>query len=94
MTREKFFALVTSRGVYGIGFYKRDKTYRRMGARLGVTKYVTGVGKSYKDEDHNLVTVYDMNKRGYRSIKLDSITYIKHRGNYLYLEPQSTSKGK
>ena len=54
-----------------------------MQCRLGVVKYVNGIGMSYKPEDYNLITVYDMQfashsnpQKAYRSINLDGVIKI------------------
>ena len=61
-------------------FVKRsDGTTRVMNYRLGVTKHLKGGNQGYSPKQHNLITVYEMNK-GYRSIPLDGIVSIS-KGN-------------
>lgn len=48
--------------------------------RFGVTKGVTGVGMAFNPDDYNLITVFDMNKNGFRSINLDGILMLRVHG--------------
>ena len=65
----KFFTVV---------FRKKDGTLRKMNCRLGVTKHLKGGTKGY--DKSNLVTVYDIVKKGYRTVNLDTLEEIKARG--------------
>ena len=63
--------------VFGVQFVKRTTgEVRKMSARLGVRKYVTGEGLKFSPIKKNLVTVFDMNKKGYRMIPLDGLTNL------------------
>jgi hypothetical protein len=76
MVKGKFFT---------IEFIKNDGTIRKMNARLGVNKYVNGKGKKFNDDDYNLMTVYDVKKKEYRSFKLDKLKSIKFKGETIIL---------
>jgi len=76
MVKGKFFT---------VEFTKNDGTIRKMNARLGVNKYVTGKGKKFNDDNYNLVTVYDLKKKEYRSFKLDRVKTIKFKGETINL---------
>jgi hypothetical protein len=76
MVKGKFFT---------VEFTKNDGTIRKMNARLGVNKYVTGKGKKFNDDNYNLVTVYDLKKKEYRSFKLDRLKTIKFKGETINL---------
>ena len=68
-TKGKFFTVT---------FIKRtDGTTREMNARLGVKAYLKGGVLPYDPASKNLLTVYDMGKRQYRHINLDTITKLK-----------------
>ncbi len=68
--------------------------------RVGVKKYVTGVGKKFSDEDKNLVTVFvfkdgikldDRTKMtaetgGYRTIPCENVTVLKAHGKVWTVE--------
>ena len=64
-TRGKFFAVT---------FTKKDGSTRRMVARLGVRKHVTGKGLRYNPADYGLVCVWDAQCRGYRMVNLKTIS--------------------
>lgn len=62
-------------------FVKKDGSLREMVARLGVTKGVKGVGRSYDEiKKFNLLTVWDVQKKAFRRIQLGTIKKVKVRG--------------
>lgn len=67
-TKGKYFSVV---------FTKKDKSTRRMTARIGVSKGVSGVGMKYDPSDYNLMVVWDNAKQDFRMINLDTIKYFK-----------------
>ena len=54
-----------------VEFVKKDKSLRRMKARLGVKKGLTGTGRTW--EKDNLITVYDMEAHNYRNVNLETL---------------------
>ena len=82
MTREELILKATENGkVVGLGFIKRSTGKLRTGAfRRGVVKGITGEGLKFNPKDYNLITLYDMNAKGYRNVPLDSVTFIKGLG--------------
>lgn len=68
-TKGKFFT---------VSFVKRtDGTTRIMNARLGVKAFLKGGTLPYNPEAKRLIPVYDVQKRGYRMINLDTIFELK-----------------
>jgi len=63
--------------IFSVTFIKKDGTIRRMAARLGVRKGVKGVGLRFKPEDKGLMVVFDMNKREFRMINLNTIIELR-----------------
>lgn len=62
---------------FTVTFIKRStKELRTMNCRLGVTKHLKGGTKAYNDADHGLLTVFEMNSKGYRSIPVDAVKSI------------------
>lgn len=57
-----------------VRFIKKDGTIRTMTCRLGVTKHLKG-GQSTLDAD-KYITVYDVQKEGYRAINRDTILSV------------------
>ena len=82
MTREELILKATENGkVVGLGFIKRSTGKLRTGAfRRGVVKGITGEGLKFNPKEHDLITLYDMNAKGYRNVPLDSVTFIKGLG--------------
>lgn len=69
--------------IIGIRFVKRtDGTIREMNCRLGVKKYLKGGEKAYDAKEKGLITVFDMQKKGYRSIPTENILAIVIGGEW------------
>lgn len=67
--------------LFRVTFIKRTTGEERvMVCRMGVTKDVTGKGLSYDPKDKGLITVYDMQKKGYRSLPIEGIKEIRLSG--------------
>ena len=65
----------------GITFVKRTNGQKRvMNFRLGVNKFKNGGKLKYKPIDHTLISVWDRNKVGYRTIPLDAIEELNIGG--------------
>lgn len=67
--------------IFSVKFIKKDGTLRDMVCRLGVTKHLKGGVKGYDAADFKLVTVFDMQKKGYRSISLDTLNTVTINGD-------------
>ena len=73
--------LIGNRGIFGCTFIKKDGSIRTGSFRLGVKKNLTGIGQAYNPEESCNLIVYDMNKRGYRTIPLDRVISFTINGN-------------
>lgn len=74
----------TNGKIFTVVFIKRTNGETRvMNCRLGVVRHLRGGKKRYKPADYNLLTVFDMQKQGYRSINLDSLLELRFQGNVL-----------
>lgn len=73
--------------IISVVFWKRTTgELRHLNGRLGVRKYVSGVGKPYNDTDYGLQTIFDMEiaktlpekdrAKAYRSFGVDSVVSI------------------
>ena len=51
-----------------------------MVCRQGVAKYVKGVGLKFKPEERDLIGVFDMHKKAYRFINMETLEQIKVKG--------------
>jgi len=76
MNKEKIIKLVGNK-FFTISFIKKDGTLRKMNARLGVTKHLKGGKKSYNPDDFNYLTVFDLGKKQYRTVNLNTVKEIK-----------------
>lgn len=66
--------LVSDGAIFSVEFIKRtDGSTRKMVCRLGVRKHLKGGGTHYNASQRNLLTVFDMENKGYRSIPAESI---------------------
>ena len=73
--------LVSNGAIFSVEFIKRSNgELRKMVCRLGVKKHLKGGTKAYDAKEHNLLTVFDMEKEGYRSIPVDSIQRLTVNG--------------
>ena len=56
-------------------FIKKDGSHRLMNARLKVTKHLKKDAKPrpYKPSKYNLLTVFDMQKKSYRMINIETL---------------------
>ena len=59
--------------IFAATFTKKDGTHRLMNARL--KKYISKTGRKapYKAEDYNLIPIYDMKLKGWRSLNLNTL---------------------
>lgn len=79
-TREEIVELIknTDGKIFTVTFVKRTTgEIRVMNCRLGVTKHLKGGTQSYDPSEYDLLTVFDMQKKAYRSISLDTIISVK-----------------
>lgn len=65
--------------IFTVVFEKKDGTMRTMNCRRGVKKHLAG-GKSTIKHKPNLLSVYDMQAKGYRCINLETVVSIKTAG--------------
>lgn len=74
-----------------VSFYKKDGSLRKMSCRLGVVSHLKGGEQAYNPADYGLLTVFDMTKKAYRNINVNTIVEVKHRGK-VYPGPASSRK--
>jgi hypothetical protein len=53
---------------------------RTLNGRLGVTKHLKGGSLAYNPKDYKLLTIFDLQKQGYRSIPLDAVNEVVAAG--------------
>ena len=59
--------------IFSTSFTKKDGSHRLMNARL--KKYISKTGRKapYKAEDFNLIPIYDMKSKGWRSLNINTL---------------------
>tara|TARA_R110002153_G_scaffold49742_2_gene140274 strand:- start:1075 stop:1350 length:276 start_codon:yes stop_codon:yes gene_type:complete len=59
--------------IFAATFTKVDGSHRLMNARL--KKYISKTGRKapYKAEDYNLIPIYDMKSKGWRSLNINTL---------------------
>ena len=72
---------VSDGSLFSVTFVKRTTgETREMLCRTGVKVHLKGGVKKFDDKEKQLLTVYDVQKNGYRSIPLDAIIRVKIHG--------------
>lgn len=66
--------------IFFVEFKKKDGTIRRMTARKGVSKGVTGKGMNYRPLGKGYVTVFDMDKGEFRLVNLNTVQKFSVNG--------------
>lgn len=68
--------------IFGVSFIKRTTgELRTMSCRLGVKKFLRSGKMAYSPSERQLLTVFDMVAKGYRSIPLEGVQSVKVGGN-------------
>lgn len=73
--------------IFSATFIKKNGDKRIMLCRLGVKKHLKGGSKGYDAESMNLLTVFDMKKKAYRTININTLEELNTGGkSYLILK--------
>ena len=67
--------------IFAATFTKKDLSSRMMLARLGKKYTPTGKAAPYKAEDYNLLRAYDMRKKAFRMININTLTNLSINAN-------------
>ena len=89
ISRDKAIDLIRgSNGkIFNVTFIKRTTgEVRKMNARLGVSKYVTGEGLKFDPKKYTQIPVFEMPKKQYRMINLDGINQLVLEGEKYEVE--------
>lgn len=70
----------TNGRIFRAKFVKKDGSLREMVCRLGVRKYVNGVGRNFDPKDYELVGVFDMQKDAHRMINIKTLQALTING--------------
>lgn len=83
ITREEAVNTIhkTKNSIFTVTFVKKDGSLRKMNCRKGVKKYLKGSGKpSTTHHIPKYITVFDMVKKGYRTINVTTIQALNIAG--------------
>lgn len=81
MKRERLLELMADKKITSVSFVKRsDGSLRKMVCRLGVTCALKGGTKAFDDVEKNLITVFDMSARQYRSVPCENVVQVVKKG--------------
>jgi len=72
--------------IFSVSFTKKDGSLRNMLCRTGVKKHLQGGELKYNPIDKGLLTVWDLQKKGYRMVNLESLISIKIQGEVTEFE--------
>ncbi len=70
----------TNGKIFSAIFIKKDGEKRRIVCRRGVSKYVTGKGLGFNPATRSLIGVFDMQKRAYRFININTLEQVTVQG--------------
>ena len=59
--------------IFSTTFVKKDNTTRTLTSRTGKQYTPTGKAAPYKPEDYNLISLYDMRKKAFRMLNLNTL---------------------
>ena len=76
----KKYIYKTNGKIFSAVFTKKDGEKRKIICRLGVAKYVKGVGLKFKPKERGLIGVFDMRKNAYRFINTNTLEQLKVQG--------------
>lgn len=78
ITQENAIKLIKSTAgrIFTVTFVKKDGSLREMNCRLGVTKYLKGGELAFDVDVYDLMPVFDVKKKAYRMIQLNSIKTV------------------
>jgi len=80
MDRDELLKIIGDGKFFSAEFTKADGTTRHLRGRLGVTKGLKGGQKRFSDADKNIITVWDVDKKAYRSFRVDRLHNVKAHG--------------
>ena len=84
--KERIIKAVSSKGkIFTVKFIKKDGKERVMNCRKGVVKHLTNPSgsKDYKPAPPHLVTVWDLQVKGYRKINLNTLLQVRGNGQVI-----------
>ena len=66
--------------IFTVTFEKKDGSLRTMNCRGRVYNHLAGGQKTWEPRDFNMINVWDIHNRGYRTVNANTVKVLKHRG--------------
>jgi hypothetical protein len=89
MSVDEFIELVGSQFFTACFIKRTDGTERVLNGRLRVKKHLKGGDKAYNFSSKGLVSVYDVRAKGYRAIPMDSLLWVRARGQTQHIDREA-----
>lgn len=80
MTLNEIVEKVNKGQIFSAQFVKKNGDIRDMVCRLGVIKHLKGGELKFDAKARNLLPVFDMQKKGYRMININTLIKLKING--------------
>tara|TARA_Y100000310_G_scaffold139381_1_gene138673 strand:+ start:716 stop:994 length:279 start_codon:yes stop_codon:yes gene_type:complete len=71
--------------VFSVVFLKKNGELRPMNCRFGVKKHLKGGKLAFNPLERSMLVVFDMQKKGYRMINLETLMTINMKGVEYYV---------
>lgn len=77
MKTTQFIKQLVGSKFFTVEFLKKDGSKRKMLCKLGVKKHLKGGKLGYDADKVNNLIVFDVNKKAYRTVNLDTLKKLK-----------------
>ena len=77
--------------IFAATFTKKDGSHRLMNARTGKKYTPTGKKAPYKPSDYNLIPLYDMRKKAFRMLNLNTLLTLSINKEKYLIEQEEVS---
>jgi hypothetical protein len=71
--------------IYSAIFVKKDKSIRKMTCKQGVQKHLKGGKMPYKPTEYGLIGTFDMKKRAYRLVNLNTLLELRMNNQHFVI---------
>lgn len=94
MSKSKELKNLVKNKIFSATFIKKNGEKRKIVGRLGVKKHLKGGEKRYDSEALDYVTVFDFQKKEYRTLNLNTLVDVTVSGVTYDEIPQFASEGE
>ena len=77
MDREDLLKIIGDGKFFSCEFIKADGSVRKLRGRLGVKLGQKGGVKPFNDAEKSIITVWDLDKKAYRSFRVDRLRNVR-----------------